>query len=132
MTTPKRDAEGLELRAQPPRVARLSRAALAALIGGSCLLILLATLWALRPPTLRDLVETELHNVDRIHRPEGIERLPRDYASLPPPPQLGAPLPGELGRPVARAEREAGIPPLSPASNFRPDAAEDAARTARL
>lgn len=132
MNQPKQDSEGLELRARPPRVARLSRAALAVLIGGASLLILLGTLWALRPPTLRDFVETELHNVDRIHRPEGIERLPRDYASLPPPPQLGAPLPGELGRPIARAEREAGVPPLPPAANFRPDAAEDAARTAQL
>src|SRR5688572_12311122 len=133
MNQPKEDSAGLELRAKPPRVARLSRAALAALIGGASLLILLGTLWALRPPTLRDFVETELHNVERIHRPEGIERLPRDYASLPtPPPQLGAPLPGELGRPIARAEREGGIPPLPPAANFRPDAAEDAARTAQL
>lgn len=133
MTTTKQDSAGLELRAQPPRVARLSRAALAALIGGAALLILLGTLWALRPPTLRDFVETELYNVERVHRPEGIERLPRDYASLPtPPPQLGAPLPGELGRPIARAEQEAGIPRLPPAANFRPDAAEDAARVAQL
>ena len=57
MIQPKQDSAGLELRAKPPRVARLSRAALAALIGGASLLILLGTIWALRPPTLRDFVD---------------------------------------------------------------------------
>lgn len=133
MNAAKEDPAGLELRARPPRVARPSRAALGGIVGVASLTVLLAAWWALRPPTLRDLVEPELHVPERVQRPEGIERLPRDYASLPrKPPQLGAPLPGELGRPVERAEREAGIPQLPPAPTFRPDPAEDAARAKQL
>lgn len=133
MSVPKEDAAALELRAKPPRVPRLSRTGLATLIGAASLSILVATLWALRPPTLRDFVPAELHNVERSQQPEGIERLPRDYASVPrQPPQLGAPLPGELGKPVADAERAAAIPALPAASNFRPAPAEDAARVAHL
>ena len=47
--------------------------------------------------------------------PKGLNTLPRDYASLPPQlrppavvPQLGPPLPGDLGRPFLRAEQEGG------------------------
>lgn len=133
MTAVKEDPAGLELRARPPRVARLSRAAIGIIIGVGTLTVLMAAWWALRPPSLRDLVEPELHVPERVQRPEGIERLPRDYASLPrKPPQLGAPLPGELGRPVERAEREAGIPQLPTAPTFRSDPAEDAARARQL
>jgi len=133
MTAVKEDPAGLELRARPPRVARLSRAAIGIIVGVGGLTVLLAAWWALRPPTLRDLVEPELHVPERVQRPEGIERLPRDYASLPrKPPQLGAPLPGELGRPVERAEREAGVTQMPPAPTFRSDPAEDAARARQL
>lgn len=133
MSSAKEDPAALELRARPPRVARLSRATIGIIIGVAFLTVLLAAWWALRPPTLRGLVEPELHVPERVQRPEGIERLPRDYASLPrKPPQLGAPLPGELGRPVERAEREAGIPQLPAAPTFRPDPAEDAARARQL
>lgn len=133
MTTVKEDPAGLELRAQPPRVARLSRAAIGVIVAVGTLTVSMAAWWALRPPSLRDLMEPELHVPERVQRPEGIERLPRDYGSLPrKPPQLGAPLPGELGRPVERAEREAGISQMPPAPTFRSDPAEDAARTRQL
>ncbi len=86
-------------------------------------LVLGATLWALQrnPRGLRD-VPVELHNVDRVSRAEGLDRLPRDYskiASKPPeatpaPPVLGEPLPGDFGGPLLRAEREAAANPTSP------------------
>ena len=46
-------------------------------------------------------------------RSEGLEQLPADYAQLPPPavpevPQLGPPLPGDLGGPILRAEQAQG------------------------
>jgi type IV secretion system protein VirB10 len=59
-----------------------------------------------------------------------LEALPHDYSQVPQPaqspPLLGEPLPGDLGRPVLRAEREAGLHP-----HGGPDAAE-AERLARL
>jgi type IV secretion system protein VirB10 len=44
---------------------------------------------------------------------------------------LGAPV-GELGRPIIRAEAEAGVEPAPPEDSYWPDPAQDAARSARL
>jgi len=126
----KEPAETLALRASPRPVVRLHRRnlMLVAAIGG--LVILGAIGWGLRPPAA-GLAEGPAApaRVERVPRPEGLSALPRDYASLPP--VLGAPV-GELGRPVVRAEAEAGLEPAPPADSYWPDPAEDAARSARL
>ena len=87
---------------------------------------------------------SELHNVDRVARADGLDQLPPDYSKLPtalasptlPPgvPVLGHPLPGDLGGPMLRAERE-GI--REPTINglgtpLRADPGEDAARAERI
>ena len=127
---PKLPPESVELRAAPQRVTRLNRRTLAVGIGTVSLAVLGATLWSLQPRTRGTQENQELYNVDRITRAEGLESLPRDYSQVPqpepPPPVLGEPLPGDLGRPVLRAEREAGLHP-----HGGPDAAE-AERLARL
>ncbi len=102
-------------------------------------LVLGATLWALQrnPRGLRD-VPVELHNVDRVSRAEGLDRLPRDYskiASKPPeatptPPVLGEPLPGDFGGPLLRAERAAAANPPTLATS--PNAEAETARAERL
>lgn len=126
------DAQTLELRAAPTAVTRLNRRTLMVLIGGVALLVMMATIWSLQPRERKGSDTTELYNVDRISRAEGLATLPSDYSQLPqpkppePPPVLGDPLPGDLGRPVLRAEREAGLHP-----HGGPDAAE-AERLARL
>ena len=133
MSEPKESPEGLALRARPRRVVRLSRRALAVIAGGVALVVLLGTIWALRPAARRGATPAEeLHNVERVQRAEGLDRLPRDYGSLPKVPALGAPLPGEFGRPVVRSEAEAGVPALPPRPNFKPDPEEDALRTERV
>jgi type IV secretion system protein VirB10 len=132
---PKLPPQAVELRAAPQRVTRLNRRTLAVGIGMAAFAVLGATLWSLQPRTRDTHMNPELYNVDRITRAEGLEALPRDYSQvLPPaqepepapPPVLGEPLPGDLGRPVLRAEREAGLGP-----HGGPDAAE-AERLARL
>lgn len=134
MSEPKQQPEELALRARPRPVTRLSRSAFALLLGAVALIVMLSLTWALRDSRSRNAAPVkELHNVDRVQRAEGLEQLPRDYASLPKPaPSLGGPLPGEFGRPVLRAERDAGIEPLPARPNFRPDPEEDAARAERL
>ena len=133
MSQPKESAEGLALRARPRRVVRLSRRALAVIAGSGALVVLLGTIWALRPAARRGAPPAdELHNVERVQRAEGLDRLPRDYGSLPKVPALGAPLPGEFGRPVVRSEGEAGVPALPPRPNFKPDPEEDALRAERI
>lgn len=54
--------------------------------------------------------------------------MPRDYAGLPRTsvPQLGPPLPGDLGRPFLRAQQEGGAPVTAPTTPPGPNAEEQA------
>ncbi len=121
---PKEAPESLELRAKPRPVTRLNPRMLAVLMGGLSAAVLGAMLWSLQPQQRRQGAEpNELYNVDRVARSEGLEQLPADYSQLPPPPapevpQLGPPLPGDLGGPILRAEQQAQ------GYGYGPDAAE--------
>jgi len=92
----------LRLRGDAPPVARLSRKALA--IGGGVLSATLAgaLFWSLAdhhkapPPAVRE--------PGPIAPPEGVISQPRDYRTTSTP-QLGPPLPGDLGRPILKAEQ---------------------------
>ena len=124
--------EAVALRAQPRPVKRLSRRTLAALFGGLAVAVLGATVWSLRPPNSRGgNTPAELYNVDRVARSEGLEQLPADYSQLPqpasPPPELGPPLPGDLGPAIVRSQRSAATAYAAPGR----DRAE-AERQARL
>lgn len=128
----KENPEALELRAKPRRVSRLNRKTIAVLVGVLTIAVLLAMMWGLRKPHTKSVDEsTEKHNVERIARAEGLATLPRDYASIPKPPPLGAPV-GEFGRPLLKAERDAGIPQLPEQPSFTPNPEEDALRAQRL
>lgn len=53
---------------------------------------------------------SELYHPERKERAEGLAALPESYDEIPKPvPELGAPLPGEFGRPILRREAELGI-----------------------
>lgn len=111
-TAPKQSPESLELRARPRPVTRLNPRMLIALVTGLSAAVLGALLWSLQPKQRRPGIEAnELYNVDRVARAEALEQLPADYSQLPPPPapeipQLGPPLPGDLGGPILRAEQQ--------------------------
>ena len=102
--------ETLALRARPRPVVRLSRRALILLGSVSAAVIGGAAIWALGihhgPPS----APQELYSTDRKPVAEGLNGLPRDYGALPSPaiPQLGPPLPGDLGRPILRSQQENG------------------------
>lgn len=113
---PKVSPESVRLRAEPQRVTRLNRRTLAVLAGGGTLLVMGALMWSLQPVKRGQGETEELYNVDRISRAEGLETLPRDYSQIKLPPEpvqpvpvLGDPLPGDLGRPILRAERDAEV-----------------------
>ena len=132
MTAPdKENPERLELRARPKAVTRLNRKTIAILLGSLALGLLVALIWGLRQQKPKNSDSQEKRNVERVAHAEGLESLPHDYGSLPKPPALGAPI-GELGRPVLRAEQEAGIPELPERPNFRPTPEDDAVRARRL
>ena len=127
----------MRLRAEPPRVTRLSRKVLAGLglvasVGlGGALVYALQTRDGGRP-------NEELYSTENRATADGIAGLPRDYSGVP---RLGPPLPGDLGRPMVGAQnRGQPVPPpggapvtpgLSPEEQRRIQELE-AARTARL
>jgi len=126
-----------EMRLRPSRapVTRLSRKVLLGLgtvaavgIGGALFL-------ALRPQ--HQTAGSELYNTSNRTTPDGLANLPRDYTGLPKPvPQLGPPLPGDLGRPIVAAGAPApGMP--TPAAGPSPEQQrvaqeQQAARTSQL
>jgi type IV secretion system protein VirB10 len=129
-------AQALRLRPDPPRVMRLSRKVLIGLgvvaglgVGGALIL-------ALQGRSGRD-APSELYSTDRNPQADGLANLPRDYAGIP---QLGPPLPGDLGRPILRAqERGQPVQPPPVTAAPGPDPAEqrrlqeiEAARVARV
>lgn len=128
--------ERLELRAQPRPVTRLSRRALIALGSGSSLVIGGLAIWALSVNHNGGKAPEELYSTDRKPIAEGLNTLPRDYAGVPaaPPsgvPQLGPPLPGDLGRPILSAGQQ-GTSPLTPVPSAAPPPGPTPEEQARL
>lgn len=127
---PKLPPEAMALRAAPRPVVRLSRRMLALGAGWLAVLVLGATVWSLQPMRRGSEQPPELHNVDRVARSEGLERLPKDYAGvvpvLPPSvPVLGEPLPGDLGPAIVKAQQPMAQQAVDPAQL----AADEAARS---
>ena len=141
MNDPKIDPATLALRAPPRPVTRLSRRTLIIAVAVIAALVLGATLWSLQRKVhgSREMAP-ELHNVDRVSRAEGLDQLPRDYSKIPSkppepaagPPVLGEPLPGDLGGPLLRTEREAASNPTSRTAGASSDPDVEAARAERL
>ncbi|WP_144379474.1 TrbI/VirB10 family protein [Mesorhizobium amorphae] len=130
-------AAPMRLRAETPRVTRLSRKALTGLglvasLGlGGALVYALQTRNGGRPPE-------ELYSTDNRSTADGLQGLPRDYTGVP---QLGAPLPGDLGRPILSAQNRGqpvptpGVAPAQPgisAEEQRRLQEIETARTSRL
>ncbi len=114
----KAPAEAMALRAKPRPVTRLSKRALALLLGGAAVVVFGGTIWARRPPAKSDKV-AELFSTERHATAEGLNGLPSDYADVrPAAPKLGPPLPGDLGGPILNAQAEgrmdAGGAPADP------------------
>ncbi|MEM9755796.1 MAG: TrbI/VirB10 family protein, partial [Pseudomonadota bacterium] len=128
-------ARELRLRPDPPRVMRLSRKAITVLVAAGGLGILAILIVALQGSDPGD-GPSELFSTERVQEAEGLSRLPRDYSAIP---QLGPPLPGELGRPVLSAQRRGEPVPVVPATGPAVDPEEqlrlqeaEAARLATL
>lgn len=113
-------AAELRLRPERPSVTRLSRRVLAGLGAVAAVVIAGALLFALRPHGGKAPGE-ELYNTDNRTTADGLNGLPRDYSGIPRTvPQLGPPLPGDLGRPMLNAGAQP--PPISgPAPPTAPD-----------
>ncbi|TMN24548.1 TrbI/VirB10 family protein [Pseudoxanthomonas sp. X-1] len=98
--------EAVALRARPRPVTRLNRRTLVILVGGLSIAVLGATIWSLQPQRRGANEQTELYNVDRVSKSEGLDGLPSDYSKLPPKvPELGPPLPGDLGPAIVNSQQ---------------------------
>jgi type IV secretion system protein VirB10 len=109
------DDARLQMRLRPARapVMRLSRKVLLGLGAVAAIAIAAALLFALQPH--RQLAGSELYTTDNRITPDGLASLPGDYASLPRSvPQLGPPLPGDLGRPILNTGSGASAPAPDP------------------
>ncbi|WP_227287674.1 TrbI/VirB10 family protein [Boseongicola sp. H5] len=129
--TDTRDA--FRLRADPPRVVRLSRKVLAGLAIVAGLGIGAALIVALQG---RDdgTGPNELFTTENRPTADELRRLPSDYSDIP---QLGPALPGDLGRPILRTQDAGGPIPAQPMPGPDPEeqrrlAEQEAARTSEL
>lgn len=127
-------AAPMRLRAETPRVIRLSRKVLIGIgviaglgIGG-------ALIYALQTRSSGPGGE-ELYSTENRQTADGLAGLPRDYTG----PVLGPPLPGDLGRPILNAQNRGQPVPPSPVTAPAVDQAEqhrqaeeEAARTSRV
>jgi type IV secretory pathway VirB10-like protein len=98
-------AASMRLRAERPRVTRLSRKVLAGGAAIGSLAICGAVLWALQNNRSHTSAPSELYTTDHHNVADGLTGLPRDYAGVPrQAPPLGPALPGDLGRPIMNAQ----------------------------
>ncbi|OBX17721.1 conjugal transfer protein TraI [Erythrobacter sp. QSSC1-22B] len=133
-TPDRKDAnEAFRLRAAPPRVVRLSRKVLAGLAIIVCLGIGGALIFALQGRN-DGVGPNELFTTENRPAADELRRLPSDYGSIP---QLGPALPGDLGRPILRAQEEGRPVPATVVPGPDPEeqrrlAELEAARTSEL
>lgn len=126
---PASPAAMLRLRADPPRVMRLSRKALTLMGGAATLVVGAALIYALQTP--KDDAPAELYSTDGRSTAEGLNTVPKDYGEVP---QLGPPLPGDLGRPILSAQQrgvDVAPPPMGTGAPSDPQAARQAREAAR-
>jgi type IV secretion system protein VirB10 len=127
-------AAPMQLRAEPPRVTRLSRKVLAGISLAASLGVGGALIYALRTSGTGTHSD-ELYSTSNRQPADGLANLPRDYTG----PVLGPPLPGDLGRPILDAQNK-GQPVVPPTlatqvvdeAEQRRRAEDEAARTSRV
>nr|WP_199554053.1 TrbI/VirB10 family protein [Sandaracinobacteroides hominis] len=127
-------AAPMRLRAEPPRVTRLSRKMLASVGAAALLGIGGALIYALQTRDMSGSGE-ELYSTENRPTADGLSGLPRDYTG----PVLGPALPGDLGGPILDAQNRGQpvappvmtTPAVDPAEQRR-IAEEEAARVSRV
>jgi len=126
----------LRLRPEPGRVTRLSRKVLIGLGGVASVAILGTLIWALDTRRRGNEQPSELFTTENRTTADALQTLPKDYSGIP---QLGPALPGDLGRPILRAQTRGQSVEVPDISAPRADPEEqrrlaeiEAARVAKL
>ena len=101
-------AQPLEIRGRPRPVKRFSKRALMILLGTGSAIVLGSLAFALQGP--KDDAAgpaRELYNTGHNPEADGLAALPKSYGEIAPEDDvLGPPLPGDLGTPILKAQRE--------------------------
>ena len=122
--SPKADPETLVLRAAPGRVTRFRRGAIIAIAAAGSTAIVGVAWLALKPATLNLVVPSDDKQVAAKAPPDALAGAPKSYGDVP---ELGAPLPGDLGKPILNHQRELGMAvPADPAAEAAQRAAQEA------
>jgi type IV secretion system protein TrbI len=99
----------VNLRSDPPKVMRLSRKAIGIATAVATAFVGGALIYALRPEGQKN--AEELYNTDSRNAADSLANAPKDYGQVP---KLGAPLPGDLGKPILDAQQNGAIAALPP------------------
>lgn len=119
---PKEDPETLVLRGRPRPVVRFRRGLIIAVTGAVTAGLVAVTWAALEPPSFRLVANEEPGDPLRKAPPDVLADAPASYGDVP---RLGAPLPGDLGRPILDHQRS-----LEAAASGEPPPAIDQAQAA--
>jgi type IV secretory pathway VirB10-like protein len=103
----KADPEALVMRASPVRVTRFRRGVVIAVAAFGATAIIGVAWVALEPTSSKFAAERERPELMAKAPADTLAGAPRSYDDVP---QLGDPLPGDLGRPILNRRRELGIP----------------------
>jgi type IV secretion system protein VirB10 len=101
---------------------RLSRKAIGIACGISTAFIGGALIYALKPDGPKK--SEELYNTDSRNAADSLANAPKDYGQVP---KLGAPLPGDLGKPILDAQNKGAVAAIPPIGATQPQSPELAA-----
>jgi type IV secretion system protein VirB10 len=125
----KEDPEALVLRGRPRPAVRFRRGLVVGLAGAAAAGIAVVTWLALEPPGLRMAGAGEGDGEPlSAGVPEAVADAPGSYGEVP---ELGPPLPGDLGRPILDHQRSLGEPGFGSDGTSAADRARDAAEAER-
>lgn len=109
---PKEDPEELVLRGRPRPPVRFKRGLIIGLAGAGAALLIGVSWLALEPPSFEAVAAEERGDPAGRGPADTLAAMPKSYGEVP---QLGPPLPGDLGRPILEKQRQLAAP-IQPAS----------------
>ncbi len=115
------DPETLVLRARPTKIIRFRRGAIVGIAALTSTAMVGLTWVALKPRAFHLVADGRRDDAASKAAPEALANAPKNYADVP---KLGAPMPGDLGRPFLEHQRSLGMAPA-------PDPAAQAAEAER-
>lgn len=105
---PKSDPESLAIRARPARAIRFRRGVIIGIAAIGTVGLTSVAWMALQPQVFRQVaVESDLSDPGAKPATDALSKLPETYGDAP---KLGPPLPGDLGRPILKAQQAQAMP----------------------